>query len=256
MKKLTTVLGATAIALMMSASANAELRLGLDTAPYPPFASKTEDGKQQGFEIELGEAVCAAMGETCVWTPIAWDGIIPALTAKKIDAIFASMSITEERKKTIAFSDKYYNTPAALVAAKDSDISSDPASLSGKIVGVQVSTIHANYADKYFKDSADSVKTYQAFDEHNNDLVAGRVDAVVGDSLAMKPFLDSDDGKGFEIKAELHDNAIFGDGVGVGLRKEDTELREKFNAAIKKVREDGTYEKIAKKYFDFDIYGK
>lgn len=256
MKKLTTILGATALALVMSATAQAELKLGLDTAPYPPFAEKDEAGNQKGFEIELGEAVCAAMGETCVWTPIAWDGIIPALTSKKIDAIFASMSITEERMKTIAFSDKYYNTPAALVAAKDSDISDDPASLAGKVVGVQVSTIHANYADKYFKDSADNIKTYQAFDEHNNDLVAGRVDAVVGDSLAMKPFLDSDDGQNFEIKAQLNDNAIFGDGVGVGLRQEDTELREKFNAAIKKVREDGTYDEIAKKYFDFDIYGE
>ncbi|MBO6815136.1 MAG: transporter substrate-binding domain-containing protein [Rhizobiaceae bacterium] len=255
MRKLQTVIGAAALSLAMSVMAQAELRLGLDTAPYPPFAEKNEAGEQTGFEIELGEAICKEMGETCVWTPIAWDGIIPALTSKKIDAIFASMSITEERMKTIDFSDKYYNTPAAIVAAKDSDISSDPASLEGKIVGVQVSTTHANYADKYFKDTADNVKTYQAFDEHNNDLVAGRVDAVVGDSLAFKDFLETDAGKNFEVKAELNDDAIFGPGVGVGLRKEDTELKERFNAAIKKVRENGTYEEIAKKYFDFDIFG-
>lgn len=255
MKKLMTMLGAATIALTVSMSAQAEIRLGLDVAPYPPFAEKDEAGKQTGFEIELGEAICAAMGETCVWTPIAWDGIIPALTAKKIDAIFASMSITEERMKTIAFSDKYYNTPAAIVAAKDSDVTGDPASVAGKIIGVQVSTTHANYAEKYFDGKADSIKTYSAFDEHNNDLVAGRVDAVVGDSLAFKDFLSTDAGAPYEIKAELSDDAIFGPGVGVGLRKEDTELKEKFNAAIKQVRSDGTYEKIAKKYFDFDIFG-
>jgi len=255
MKKLTTILGAAALSLTMSVAAQAELRLGLDSAPYPPFAVKDESGKQTGWEIEIGEAVCAAMGETCVWTPIAWDGIIPALTAKKIDAIFASMSITEERMKTIAFSDKYYNTPGALVAAKDSDITDDPASWAGKIIGVQGSTTHANYADKYMTGKADSVKSYQAFDEHNNDLVAGRLDGVVGDSVAFVDFLKSDDGKNYEIKATLNDQEIFGSGAGVGLRKEDTELQAKFNAAIKQIREDGTYEKITKKYFNFDMYG-
>jgi len=257
MKRLISFLAATAMASAMGLTiASAELRLGLDNAPYPPFAQKDASGTQTGFEIEIGEALCAAMNETCVWTPIAWDGIIPALNSKKIDAIVASMSITDERKKVIAFSDKYYNTPAVLVARKDAEISDDPASMKGKVVGVQVSTTHANYADKYFKDSADSVKTYQAFDEHNADLAAGRVDAVVGDSLAFKDFLESDAGKDFEVKAELNDDAIFGPGVGVGLRQDDTGLKEKFNAAIKQIREDGTYEKIASKYFDFNIYGQ
>ena len=131
-----------------------------------------------------------------------------------------------------------------------------PKSIAGKIVAVQVSTTHADYAKKYFSDSASEVKTYQAFDEHNNDLVAGRVDAVVGDSLAFADFLSGDAGKAYEIKAYLKDEAVFGKGVGVGLRKSDGELREKFNAAIAKVLSDGTYDGIAKKYFDFDIYGK
>lgn len=248
----------TAIALVASfaaTQASAEIKLGLDTSPYPPFADQKADGSRVGFEIELGNAVCAAMGETCVWTPIAWDGIIPALTSGKIDAIFASMSITAERMETIDFSEKYYNTPAALVAEKSSAITPDPASLKGKIVGVQVSTTHANYADAFFKSMASNVKTYQAFDEHNADLVAGRVDAVVGDSLAFKAFLESAEGAPFEIKGTLNDDAIFGKGVGVGLRKGDA-LKAKFDAAIAKVRADGTYGKIAAKYFSFDIYGK
>jgi len=237
-------------------SASAEIKLGLDTAPYPPFADQDAAGTRTGFEIELGNAICAEMGETCVWTPIAWDGIIPALTSGKIDAIFASMSITAERMETIDFSDKYYNTPAALVAPKDSDLDGTPEMMSGKIVGAQVSTIHANYAEKYYKPAGADIKvTYQAFDEHNNDLVAGRLDAVIGDSLAFSDFLSSDSGQCCEIKALLKDEEIFGKGVGVGLRKGDDDLKAKFNAAIAKVRADGTYDAIAKKYFDFDIYG-
>jgi polar amino acid transport system substrate-binding protein len=251
-----TLLAATFLAGLGMGSASAELKLGLDTSPYPPFADQDAAGVRTGFEIELGEAVCAAMGETCVWTPIAWDGIIPALTSNKIDAIFASMSITAERMETIDFSNKYYNTPAAIIAPKDSAIDGSPESLKGKIVGVQVSTIHANYADKYFKDMASEIKTYQAFDEHNADIASGRLDAVVGDSLAFEPFLASAEGACCEIKGYLSDEEIFGKGVGVGLRKGDEELKAKFNAAIEKVRADGTYDMIAKKYFDFDIYGK
>ncbi|MEL7543542.1 MAG: transporter substrate-binding domain-containing protein, partial [Pseudomonadota bacterium] len=143
--------------------------------------------------------------------------------------------------------------PAVIVAAKDSKISSDPASVKGKTIGVQVSTTHANYAEKHLKDA--KIKTYQAFDEHNADLFAGRVDAVVGDAIAIKAFLNSDEGKNFEVKGELNDEDVFGPGVGVGMRQGDDELMKKFNAAIKKIRDDGTYDAITKKYFDFDIYG-
>lgn len=254
MKKLLTVLAGSAVAIAMSAQlAMADVKIGIAAEAYPPFAEKAADGSWAGFEIDLIGAVCAAMNEECEIVPVAWDGIIPALLGKKMDVIMASMSITDERKKTIAFSDKYYNTPAVIVAAKTSDISGDSATVAGKAVGVQVSTTHANYVEKHLGDA--SIKTYNTFDEHNQDLVAGRVDAVVGDSLAMQPFLSSDTGSGYEIKGELNDVAVFGPGIGGGMRKEDTELAAKFNAAIKKIREDGTYDAIAKKYFDFDIYG-
>ncbi len=240
---------------MGASSVMAELRLGMDSAPYPPFSETSSSGDMIGWEVEIGAALCEAMGETCTVVPVAWDGIIPALLAKKIDAIVGSMSITEERMKTISFSNKYYNTPAAIVAAKSSDMDGTPESVKGKVIGVQVSTTHQNYAQEHYESMADSVKTYQDFNEHNQDLVAGRVDAVVGDSLAFADFLASDAGQDFEIKASLNDEKIFGPGVGAGIRKEDTELVEKFNAAIQKIREDGTYEAISAKYFDFDIYG-
>ncbi|MFD0915170.1 transporter substrate-binding domain-containing protein [Pseudahrensia aquimaris] len=253
MKKLLTTLAAAT--MLMTGAAFAEIKLGLDVAPYPPFADQDASGKRMGFEIELGEAICKAMNETCVWTPIAWDGIIPALQSNKIDAIFASMSITPKRMEVIDFSNKYYNTPAAVVAAKDMDIDGSAESLKGKIVGVQVSTTHADYANKVFSESSE-VKTYSAFDEHNNDLIAGRVDAVVGDSLAFSEFLKTEAGMKFEIKATPTDEAVFGKGVGVGVRKGDAELLKKFNDAIAKVRADGTYDEIAKKYFEFNIYGQ
>jgi polar amino acid transport system substrate-binding protein len=249
-----TMCAAAIVALASTHAATAEVKIGIAAEAYPPFAEKAADGTWQGWEVEIIGAVCAAMEEDCTIVPIAWDGIIPALLAKKMDVIMASMSITEERMKTIAFSDKYYNTPAVIVAAKGSSISGDPASVSGKIVGVQVSTTHANYVEKHLAGIAET-KTYNTFDEHNQDLVAGRVDAVVGDSLAMQPFLQSDSGKDYEIKGELNDVAIFGPGVGGGLRKDDTDLAAKLNAAIKKIRQDGTYDEISKKYFDFDIYG-
>lgn len=237
-----------------ASAAAADVKIGIAAEPYPPFAEKGADGNWQGWELEIIDAVCAAMEEECEIVPVAWDGIIPALLASKFDAIMASMSITEERMKTIDFSDRYYNTPAVIIAAKGSDISGDPASLEGKIVGVQVATTHSNYAEAYFGDTAD-VKTYSLFDEHNQDLFSGRIDAVVADSLALQAFLNSEQGAGFEIKGELNDVAIFGPGVGAGMRKGETELAAKINAAIAQIRTDGTYDTISAKYFNFDIYG-
>jgi len=137
----------------------AELRLGMDSAPYPPFSEANSSGDMVGWEVEIGAALCAAMGEDCTVVPVAWDGIIPALLAKKIDAIVGSMSITEERMKTISFSDKYYNTPAAIVAAKSSDMDGTPESVKGKVIGVQVSTTHQNYAQEHYESMAGGVKT-------------------------------------------------------------------------------------------------
>ena len=237
---------------LFSSSAYA-LKLGVAAEPYPPFAEKNASGVWEGWEIEIAEAICAAMGEECEWVEVAWDGIIPALMAKKFDVIVSSMSITPERSKTIDFSDKYYDTPAVMVAPKGSSIDGTPESVSGKVVGVQVSTTHANYAEKHLMTA--TIKTYSTFDEHNQDLVAGRVDAVVGDSLALEPFLATDTGSCCEVKGTLVDIEVFGPGVGGGIRKEDTELKARFNAAIAQIRSDGTYQSISDKYFNFNIFG-
>ncbi|TIU81283.1 MAG: transporter substrate-binding domain-containing protein, partial [Mesorhizobium sp.] len=159
-------------------------------------------------------------------------------------------------EKTIDFSDKYYNTPTAIIGPKDQKFGATPDDLKGKVIGVQVSTVHAVYAKKHFT-GAQEIKEYQTQDEANNDLAAGRVDAVQADSIALGEFLKSDQGKACcDLKGMVApDDEVLGPGVGAGIRKEDTALKEKFNAGIKAIRANGKYDEISKKYFDFDIYG-
>lgn len=245
-------------ALMLSGAAMAEtVKVGIAAEPYPPFASPDASGKWTGWEVDMIGAVCKAAEMECEIVPVAWDGIIPALTAGQIDAIMASMSITEERLKTIDFSNKYYNTPTVIVAAKGGDIAATPEGLAGKILGVQVSTIHEAYAQKHFAGSVAEIKVYQTQDEANQDLVAGRIDATQADSIALDAFLASAEGAACcEVKGAVADDPdVLGLGVGVGLRKGEDALKEKFNAGIAKVLEDGTYEAISKPYFASSIYG-
>jgi polar amino acid transport system substrate-binding protein len=191
----------------------------------------------------------------CVITPVAWDGIIPSLTGNQIDAIMASMSITEERMQTIDFSDKYYNTPTVIMAAKGSTITATPEGLAGKILGVQAATVHEAYAQTYFTDAAE-IRVYQTQDEINQDLAAGRIDATQADSIALSDFAATDAGACCEIMGSVKDDpAILGLGVGAGVRKGDDATREKINAGIKAIRENGTYDEITARYFPASIYG-
>jgi len=249
---------AAAIALAGAVSAQAEqVKVGFSPEAYPPFYQQDAAGKWGGWEVDIVNAICADQKLDCVLTPIPWDGLIPALNAKKIDTIMNSMSITDERKKEIDFSDKYYNTPTAVIGAKDQKFDATPDGLKGKVIGVQVSTVHAAYAKKHFGGSAAEIKEYQTQDEANQDLVAGRIDATQADAIALDAFLKSDDGKACcDLKGYVEpDLEVLGPGVGAGVRKGDTQLKDKINAAIKAVRADGKYAEITKKYFDFDIYG-
>lgn len=254
MKKIALALAAT---LALGTAAYAEpIKIGVAAEPYPPFTSPDASGNWVGWEVDFMVAICKQAALDCVITPTAWDGIIPALTAGQIDVIMSSMSITAERKQTIDFSDKYYNTPAMIMVAADSTATPDEAGLTGKIIGVQVSTVHEAYIQAKFAGVAAEIKTYQTQDEANQDLAAGRVDAIMADSIALQAFLDSDAGKACCKSAGMaaDDPAILGDGVGFGLRKGDP-LLATLNTAIAAIRADGTYDAISKPYFAFDIYG-
>ena len=247
-----------AVTLGLAAPAFADdiIKVGVAAEPYPPYTVPDAAGKWTGWEIDIMNAVCTQAKLTCVVTPTAWDGIIPALTSHKIDMIMSSMSINAERQKTIDFSDKYYNTPAVILASKGSGIKPTAEGLKGKTLGVQVSTTHSAYAKKYFAKDAGEIKEYQTQDEANQDLAAGRIDALEADSVTEQAFLDSEQGKCCESVGQVaFDADILGSGAGIGIRKGDTALKDKVNAAIKAIRADGTYDKITKKYFNFDIYG-
>lgn len=247
-----------AAAMLMAAPVAAqEVKIGIAAEAYPPFASPDAGGNWVGWEVDFINAVCAAGEMQCVITPVAWDGIIPSLTSGQIDVIMASMSITEERKQSIDFSDKYYNTPTVIVGPKGVEMAPTAEGLAGKIIGVQASTIHAAYVEKYFAGTAAEIKIYQTQDEANSDLAAGRIDATQADSIAMDAFLASETGAACcESKGAVADDTdILGLGVGAGIRKGEDALREKLNAAIAKVIADGTYDAITANYFASSIYG-
>ncbi|MDW4550603.1 transporter substrate-binding domain-containing protein [Defluviimonas sp. D31] len=247
--------GVLALAMMAGGAVAEEVKIGIAAEPYPPFSSLDASGNWIGWEIEIINAVCAAAEMDCVITPVAWDGIIPSLTGKQIDAIMASMSITEERMQTIDFSDKYYDTPTVIVADKAADIAPTAEGLAGKILGVQGSTVHQTYAQTHFADAGE-IRVYQTQDEINQDLAAGRIDAAQADSIAMDEFVASEAGSCCEVKGAVeNDTAILGLGVGAGVRKGDDALREQINKGIAAIRENGAYDEITKKYFSSSIYG-
>jgi len=231
-----------------------KIRIGVEGA-YPPFSEMGADGKIKGFDIDIANALCAQMQAECTLVAQEWDGMIPALVARKFDAIIASMAITEERKKSVAFTDKYYNTPAWLIAKAGVPADNSPAAWKGKKIGVQRTTTHDRYLTKYFKDS--EIVRYAKQDDLLLDLAAGRVDAVLCDSVAGDlGFLKKPAGKGFaRVGASIDDAAIFGTGTGIAIRKGDAALVQRFNAAIAAIRANGVYKKIQDKYFDFDVYG-
>lgn len=253
-KKILATLGLSALLLGTGALQAADLRVGVEGA-YPPFSWKESDGTLKGFDIEIAEAICAEMGRNCVLIEQDWDGMIPALLAKKFDAIIASMSITEERKKRVDFTGKYYNTPAKFVGKKGSGIEISKSGLAGKRIGLQRGTTHQCYMEKMFPGV--ELVLYGTQDEVFQDLAIGRIDLQFSDSIAAdEGFLQTDAGKEFQfVGGDQHDEECHGPGAGIAVRKADQDLLKELNAAIKAIRANGVYQKINAKYFEFDIFG-
>jgi polar amino acid transport system substrate-binding protein len=236
-------------------AAPSQLKIGTEGA-YPPFNNLTPDGKLVGFDIDIANALCTEMKVTCEFVTQDWDGIIPALQASKFDAIIASMSITDERKKQVDFTQKYYNTPSALAGPKDSTVTAvTKEGLAGKTVGVATSTTHFNYASQNFTDS--TIKGYPSSQEFLLDLANGRLDAVEDDISVLEEWLKTPDGACCKLLGQPSPQPIeiFGEGAGIAVRKGETDLVNKLNTAIKAIRANGEYKKINDKYFTFDVYG-
>ena len=240
--------------ITISAQETKKIKIGVEGA-YPPFSQIGTDGKLKGFDIDIANALCEQMKAQCTLVQQEFDGMIPSLQAKKIDAVIASMSSTDERKKVVAFSDKYYHTPARFVARKSLALAATQAGLKGKRIGVQRTTVHDRFATDTFKES--EIVRYAKQDDVFLDLMAGRLDAVLVDHVAASlGFLPLPAAKDFAFFGpDYIEPKYFGYGAGVALRKTDTALRDDFNAAIKAIRANGVYKKINDKYFSFDIYG-
>lgn len=235
--------------------AEEKLVIGTEGA-YPPFNNLEADGSLTGFDIDIAKALCDEMKVTCEFVTQDWDGIIPALQAKKFDAIIASMSITDERKEKVSFSKKYYNTPPAIAVPKDSTVTeATEKGLEGKVLGAQSSTTHANYAEAHMKSS--ELKLYPTSDEYKLDISNGRIDAVIDDVVVLSQWVKSDAGSCCKILGTLPvDPVINGEGAGIAVRKGEEALADRFTAAIDAIRKSGKYQEINKKYFDFDVYGE
>lgn len=239
-------------AMMVAGSAAAEakdvLRIGSEGA-YPPFNMIDKDGNLQGFDIDIAKALCDEMKVECKFVTQDWDGIIPGLLSKKYDAIVASMSDTPERRKAVAFSNKYYSNMLRFAAPKGTKLAPTADGMKGKTIGAQRATIAAQYAKEHFPGA--EVKVYDTQENAWLDLAAGRTDVVLADMLVAYEWLSTPDGANYAFLGEPFD---IDDKISIAVRKQDKDLAKKLNAAIDAIRANGTYQKINAKYFPFDIY--
>ena len=258
--------------LLIIGNVNADkIKIGTEGA-YPPWNSKDAPGKLIGFEVELAYTLCRYIGQQCEIVEQDWDGMIPALIMRKFDAIMAGMSITAERQKAISFSQGYADEVASLAVMKGSDLEgmNTPeginltlggsgvkktlktltGALAGKTVCTQTATIHQN-----FLESGDvgkiNLRTYKTQDEVNLDLASGRCDVALAAAVAFTDYAEKS-GKPVVLVGPTFSGGAFGNGVGVGIRKDDTELLKAFNKAIEKARKNGDISRIATKWFGFD----
>lgn len=232
-----------------------DLKVAVDPT-YEPFTFKA-DGKLTGFDVDIANAICAEIKRKCVFVEQVWDSMIPGLQARKYEVIISSMSITEDRLKTIDFTDKYYSTPSRVVVKKDVPYSG-PASIKGKKIGVLKGSTQEKYAMGELKTVGVEVIPYEAQDQVYLDIRSGRLDGTVADFVEVTGgFLSKPEGKGYQLVGpDLYMEKYFGVGMGIGLRKGQTALKDELNAAIKAIRANGVYKKINDKYFKFDVYGK
>jgi octopine/nopaline transport system substrate-binding protein len=255
------------------------IKIGTEGA-YPPWNSKDASGNLIGFEVELAQELCKIMKYECTIVEQDWDGMIPALVMRKFDAIMAGMSITDERKKTITFSQGYADEVASLAVMKGSSLEgmdtpeginlslggSDvkkalktlTGTLAGKTVCTQTGTIHQNFLESGDVGSV-NVRTYKTQDEVNLDLTSGRCDVALAAAVAFTDYADKS-GKPVVLVGPTFSGGAFGNGVGVGIRqasdsaigKRDAKILKDFNKAINKARKQGIISKLAIKHFGFD----
>ena len=254
MKKLTSLVAASILGLASFAALaqdKAELRIGAEAA-YAPFEYKLPSGELAGFDIDIGNAICEKLAMECVWVEQPFDSLIPGLLARKFDLAHSAITVTEERKKTIDFTDPLYEVTSQLVAAKGSDISDSDESLKGKTVGVLQGSVQETYArQRWDRRSGVRIVAYMDQTQTISDLKVGRIDAILFESPnAVEGLLSTPEGEGYEFVGEaIVDDPIMNNEIAIGLRQGDDELKAKINGAIKEIKAEGLIEQFAEKYF-------
>ncbi|WP_375620080.1 MULTISPECIES: transporter substrate-binding domain-containing protein [unclassified Bartonella] len=237
-------------ATLFTLSANSQTLKIASDASYPPFSYIDSNNKLQGFDIDISYALCKKMNVECTIVTQDFEGMIPGLLAKKYDAIVSSLSPTKERLQKIDFTDPYYNTVLAVIVTKNSGINEiSTQDFRGKNLGVQSNTTQATYAEDHYASEGVNIKLYPTATEANRDLLSHRLDIIIFDKLKALNWLENE-GKDCCILLGTLEETNFP--VAIALRKNNNDLKNSFNKAIKEIRADGTYEKIMKKYFTFD----
>jgi lysine-arginine-ornithine-binding protein len=242
--------------LPAQAKALTEIKFGVDPT-YPPFESLSPSGQFEGFDIDLGKAICAHLHVKCVFVVQTFDSIIPALEARKFDAILSSMSKNAKREKVINFSSEMYHSPSSLIAKKGSGLQATVMSLNGKTIGVEAGTIQEAYANAYWRPYGVNVVSYAGQDQVYADLIAGRLDATFQSSVeADFGFLRTPKGQGYAQVADVSSDpkGILGSYSAIGVRKDDPQMLQKLDQAIAAIHADGTYNKLQAEYFSFSVY--
>ncbi|MNJ39201.1 Lysine-arginine-ornithine-binding periplasmic protein precursor [compost metagenome] len=233
------------------------LRIGIEAA-YPPFSYRTPQGELAGFDYDIGNALCAQMQVKCQWVIQEFDGMIPSLKVRKIDAVLSSMSITEDRLKSVDFTARYYHTPGKFAMKAGSQINDPLVDLKGKKVGVQRASTYDRFATEQLEVAGVEVVRYASQNEAFLDLASGRLDATLADIVnTEESFIKTPAGQGFALVGpDISDPKYFGRGAGIAVRKGDNANLTRLNAAIAAIRANGTYQQVQSKYFPFDIYGQ
>lgn len=230
------------------------LRIATD-GTFPPYSTVNPDGTLAGFDVDIAQALCAEMKARCELKQYDFDGMIAGLKARKFDMIVASMAITEERSRQVAFSDKYQGGYSRFMGPRDTDLSGEPATMAGKRIGVQLGSIQESYANGVYGQAGAKVRTYGSAEQAWLDLMAGRLDAIVVEIGVGMELKKREGAEKFDFFGpKMSDSAYFGTGSGIAVRKQDTRLLAELNGALKTILANGTYQQINDKYFDYNQY--